>query len=111
MRELNEGIRLFNAGEYFEAHEVLEHGWVAAPRGERFFLQALIHFAVGLHHHRNGNVPGAVRQLEKGLKKIAGYLPAHHAVDTLRLWRDGQQWLEAARGGGRIDLATIAMKR
>jgi hypothetical protein len=103
-------VELFNAGAYFEAHEAFEALWARAPLGERFFLQALVHYAVGLHHHQRGNRTGAVRQLDKALRKIAGYLPAHRGVDTARLWRDGQRWRDAAKGGWRIDLATIAMK-
>src|SRR5438874_12872865 len=54
-----EGIKLFNSGEFFEAHEVLEDVWCAAPAAEKRFLQGLIQVAVALHHHSKENRVGA----------------------------------------------------
>jgi len=73
--ERRRGIELFNAGEFYECHEVLEDAWRPSGGAERYFLQALIHFAVGFYHHRQGNPVGAELQLRKGLRKLAGYLP------------------------------------
>lgn len=44
------GIRLFNAGFFWEAHEVLEPVWLGAmPNSrERHLVQAIIHLANGL---------------------------------------------------------------
>ncbi|MEY3479996.1 MAG: hypothetical protein RIQ71_771 [Verrucomicrobiota bacterium] len=51
-----EYFRLFNAQEYYAAHDVLEHIWLGSE-GERYvFYKALIQFAGGFvhlqHHHR-----------------------------------------------------------
>jgi predicted metal-dependent hydrolase len=51
-----EYFRLFNAQEYYQAHDVLEHIWLGSD-GERYvFYKALIQFAGGFvhlqHHHR-----------------------------------------------------------
>ena len=50
-----EYFRLFNAQEYYAAHDVLEHIWLGSE-GERYvFYKALIQFAGGfvhLQHHR-----------------------------------------------------------
>ena len=91
---------MFNACEFFECHEVLEDAW-RPTRGEaRLFLQAVIHLAVGFHHHRRGNRTGAELQLRKGLRKLAGYLPEYLGVDTDRLWREGRAALETISAGG-----------
>ena len=63
------GIDLFNAEEFFECHEFLEEVWTLSQQPDRWFLQALIHFAVGFYHHGRGNRNGATRQLRKGLSK------------------------------------------
>lgn len=81
------GLALYRQGRYFEAHEAWEEEWVRAPRGERFFLQALIHFAVALHHRAQGNAEGEARQWRKALRKLAGYLPQHRGIDTAALYR------------------------
>lgn len=101
------GLALFNGGEYYEAHEVWEEAWMHAPPRERFFLQALIHLAVGLHHARMGNEEGARRQRSKALGKLAGYLPSHGGLDTRRLYGDAQRgWAEPLR----MERATIGGK-
>ncbi|MGA0111056.1 MAG: DUF309 domain-containing protein, partial [Chthoniobacterales bacterium] len=48
-------FRLFNAQEYYEAHDVLEHLWLDAEGERHVFYKALIQFAGGyvhLQHHR-----------------------------------------------------------
>ncbi len=110
--DLAPGIDLFNAGDYFEAHELLEAQWLRAPPAERFFLQALIHMAVAWHHATEGNGEGALRQIDKGLRKLAGYLPERHGVDTAGLYLRAQNWQTAWRAGLTIDEpATIGLKR
>ena len=76
------GIDLFNAGDYFEAHEAWEELWVAAEGDERRFLQALIHCAVGCYHHTRGNPVGAVRQWDKAAAKMEPFLPAWRGIHT-----------------------------
>ena len=96
------GIELFNAREFYECHEVLEDLWRPTQGVERFFLQAVIHFAVGFYHHQRGNQRGAELQLRKGLRKLAGYLPVFQGIDTALLYREGQAALETVLVGGRI---------
>ena len=83
---LREGIRLFNRGEFFACHEVWEEEWRSARPPARLFLQALIHLAVAFHHRQQGNPAGQERQLGKGLKKLAGYLPEYAGIDTGALY-------------------------
>lgn len=99
MTQLERGIELFNLGHYFEAHEVLEEQWVCAARQEKFFLQGIIHIAVAWHHAQAGNWEGAVRQVTKGLKKLAGYLPRHAGVETEALFRQAQSWRDTWTAG------------
>jgi predicted metal-dependent hydrolase len=93
------GIDLFNRSAFFECHEVLEDLWRPARGPRRLFLQGVIHLAVGLYHHQQRNRTGAERQLRKGLKKLAGYLPDFENVNTARLYRESLACLETiARG-------------
>lgn len=55
------GIVLFNAQDYFEAHEVWEDLWAESHGEERRFYQGLIQAAVGLCHFHNGNLGGAAK--------------------------------------------------
>jgi len=96
---LARGMELFNRREFFECHEVLEEAWTPERDPRRLFLQSLIHMAVGFYHHTRGNPVGAIRQLRKGLRKIAAYLPAEEGVDTARLEQEARSVLEAIESG------------
>ena len=93
------GVELFKRREFFDCHEALEEIWTPARGPERLFLQALIHFAVGFYHHQRGNPVGAGRQLRKGLKKIAPYLPEFQGIETEALRREVSRRLEQIAGG------------
>jgi predicted metal-dependent hydrolase len=93
------GLELFNSARFFECHEVWEELWRPEHGHARLFLQALIHFAVAFHHCQCGNQSGAERQLVKGLKKLAGFLPSFHAIDALALYHEGEACLEVVQRG------------
>lgn len=71
------GIREFNEGRYFEAHDILEDFWHGYREPDRVFLQALIHAAVGFYHLDNGNLKGCRSQLWKACTKMNAYLPEY----------------------------------
>ena len=94
-----QGIDLFNAGEFFECHEYLEEVWTFSQQPDRWFLQSLIHFAVGFYHHGRGNRNGATRQLGKGLRKIGAYLPEWDGVATGTIAEEVRERLAAIEAG------------
>src|SRR3981081_3156347 len=61
-------LDLFNRACFFDAHEVWEDVWRAAPPEEKKFLQGLIQIAVAFHHHSTGNIIGARSLLERGTR-------------------------------------------
>lgn len=70
------GVALFNAGEYFETHEVWEEIWRPLPAGEKkLFYYAMIQADVALEHFRRGNVVGVARLRRRYLPRFAA-LPA-----------------------------------
>lgn len=78
---LDEGVRLFEAGDYFLAHETLEEHWVEADASERDFLQGLIQLSVGLLHANKGNRKGALLQFRKSASRLEGYPDVHQGID------------------------------
>ena len=98
-RLLARGIELINAGEFFEAHEVLEEAWISETGPRRQFLQAVIHVAVGSYHQTRQNSVGACRQLRKALRKLKPHLPEREGIDTARLYEDTRSLLEAIESG------------
>ena len=85
---LRRGVRSSTRGSSMSAMKFWrKHGRRSAVRGASF-LQSLIHLAVGLYHWQRGNPTGAASQLQKGLDKLGGYVPACEGIDTARLYRD-----------------------
>jgi predicted metal-dependent hydrolase len=57
--------------DYFECHEVLEEHWKEQPQKYRHsHWVGLIQIAVGLYHHRRGNINGAWRMYDKAISII-----------------------------------------
>ena len=69
---LNQAADLFDAGLYFEVHELLEAYWMRSEGATREALQGLIQIAVGFQHLVNGNLEGAGMLLEEGSAKAEG---------------------------------------
>ena len=70
------GISQFNKHEFFKCHETLEAIWLKQEGGAKELLQGLIQIAVGYHHMLDGNLEGALKLLNRGLKRVAKYKPA-----------------------------------
>ncbi|HEU5457890.1 MAG TPA: DUF309 domain-containing protein [Terracidiphilus sp.] len=68
--EEREGLRCYEEGCYFEAHEHWETVWLRLREPEKSFLQALIKLTAAMHHLRRGNRIGALSHLRKVLKRL-----------------------------------------
>lgn len=79
--ELDRGLALIEAGEYFAAHEVLEDVWRGAEARERDFFQGLVHVAVAWYQAGRQNRVGCERQLEKAERRLTPYAPSHRGLD------------------------------
>lgn len=67
---LIDAARAFNAGRYFEAHELLEAGLEDVPDEQWQLFVGLIQVAVGYHKVTQGLHRGAITMLDRGLRKI-----------------------------------------
>ncbi len=94
-----QGIELFNTKQFYDCHEVLEEVWTPTRQPDRWFLQSLIHFAVGFYHYEQGNRVGAIRQLHKGLHKIQDYLPEWDGVLTAEIECEVRRRLQCIETG------------
>lgn len=93
------GVAHFNAGVYFEAHEVWEDLWHDCAPGDRLFYQSLIQAAVALYHWGNANRAGATRLFASGRAKMAGYRPRYLGLDVDRFWAEMEAALADALAG------------
>lgn len=77
--------------DYFECHEVMEELWMEEGRNPLY--QGLLQVAVGLYHHRNGNVGGAIKLFTQALEKLEFYPRLSLGVDLGKLTDDTKAYL------------------
>jgi sugar phosphate isomerase/epimerase/predicted metal-dependent hydrolase len=92
-----EGIRLFNAGEFYECHEAIEHEWHAESRPIRRLYQGILQIGVGFLHAKRGNHTGALLLLRDGIEKTTDFAPVCLGIETGRLIAESQAALENLR--------------
>jgi predicted metal-dependent hydrolase len=86
---------LWERGEFYEAHEVLEDAWRRETNPERkLFFQGLIHCAVALVHGERRNSFGAQMQLAKAKDKLARCGREYSRLEAATLLSHVQQKLK-----------------
>ena len=70
LTEFQSGLDLFNSGEFYDCHEVLEELWGDLHGEEKLLVQGLIQAAVGFYHLRTANLPGARSLFRKAIQKM-----------------------------------------
>ena len=93
------GVRLFNQGRFFEAHEILEDVWRAAPNLEKQYLQGLIQLAVAFHHQSTGNSVGACSLVERGTRNLSQASADFGNIGRDRFIAAVSEWQHALRAG------------
>jgi dTDP-4-amino-4,6-dideoxygalactose transaminase/predicted metal-dependent hydrolase len=94
-----EGIALFNAKKFYDAHEVLEDVWRESPGREKPFLQAIIQVAVALHHYSTANLVGARSLLTRAARNLAGYPDEYGGINLAMLRASLAGWCVALESG------------
>ncbi|WP_110889008.1 DUF309 domain-containing protein [Deinococcus yavapaiensis] len=88
-----EGLKLFNEGRYWEAHEAWEAPWRQAEGRERALLQALILLAAAMHKRlAHGSLTG--RNYYKALKYVEQFAEPFEGVDVRRVANDVRRALD-----------------
>jgi len=91
------GIEEFNRGEFFEQHESLEAAWRAEPRPVRELYQGILQVGVACYQIERGNLPGALKMLERGLRRLRQFTPKCLGIDVSRLIAEAEQMRDEAR--------------
>jgi len=86
--EAMHGLRLFNAGEYFEAHEALESAWRDEPGPIRELYQGILQVAVTYLHIQRGNYDGAIKVAARCKTKLEDWPDTCRGVNVAALRND-----------------------
>jgi hypothetical protein len=92
-----EGIRLFNSGRYFEAHEALENAWKEEKGGIRELYRGILQVAVFYLHITRTNYNGALKVYGRSIKWLKDWPEICRGVDVGMLRRDAQAAFEEAQ--------------
>lgn len=95
-----QALQLFNAQEFFEAHDELEELWSEAMGPPKVFLQGLIQASVSLFHFGNENFGGALKLYEAARSKLETFPPSYMGIDVLKLVIDYEYCFEELVAAG-----------
>ncbi|GAB4422326.1 MAG: hypothetical protein Kow002_11620 [Anaerolineales bacterium] len=87
------GIALFNLGEFYEAHELLEDAWREEPGEIRELYRGILQIAVMYFHITQGNYQGAVKMHGRCQKWLTRWPHICQGVNVRTLLVDAQMVL------------------
>lgn len=96
---LAEGLKLYEAGEFFTAHEAWESVWLRSPEPEKTFLQGLIQVTAAFHHVQRSNHLGALLLLQAALGRIERYPADFGGISVSLLCQDIRQQVNILEAG------------
>ena len=82
------GIKLFNDGNYFEAHDYFEEMWANENTAKKDFYQGLVQISVGSFHLISKNYNGALSQFSKGVRKLIEFPNNFKNINVLQFRYD-----------------------
>jgi uncharacterized protein len=82
------GLHLFNAGEYFEAHEALEIAWRDEQGPVRDLYRGILQVGVAYYHIQRGNYRGARKMFERCRQWLHPFPASCSGIDLDGLRRD-----------------------
>lgn len=100
-----DGLRLFNMGEYFEAHEALEDAWNAEPGKVRELYRGILQIAVVYLHITRRNYNGAVKVYLRSQRWVRDWPDICRGIHVEELRRNAEAAITEVR---RLGIERIA---
>ncbi|MBI3163679.1 MAG: DUF309 domain-containing protein [Chloroflexi bacterium] len=100
-----EGMRLFNAGRFFEAHEELESAWREETGNVRNLYRGVLQVAVVYLHITRGNYDGAVKVYRRCMKWLKNWPDVCRGIQVGKLRGDLETVIEEVEKLGRDNIA------
>jgi hypothetical protein len=98
---LAEGLRRYDAGEFFAAHEAWEEVWLQLREPEKTFLQGLIQVTAAFHHMQRDNPLGTALLLQAALGRLERYPACFGGICVAALCEEIHQRLKLLESGSR----------
>lgn len=100
-----QGLHEFNAEQYYDAHETLEHAWVAETGPIRNLYRGILQIAVAYYHIQKGNYWGALKMFLRSLQWLEPLPDEVQGIDVAQLRDDSRRARQAMErlGPARLD--------
>jgi predicted metal-dependent hydrolase len=85
-----EGMKLFNEGKFFDAHEELEIAWNEEKGEVRELYQGILQMAVTYLHITRGNYDGAVKVYVRSMRRLKDWPPVCRGIEVGQLKKDAE---------------------
>lgn len=86
--QAREGLRLFNAGEYYAQHDVFEALWMETEGPVRELYRAILQVGVALYQTQRGNRRGALKMLLRSAQWLRDLPDSCQGLDVAQLRAD-----------------------
>jgi uncharacterized protein len=108
-----EGLRLFNSGDYFQAHEVLENVWREEPRPIRELYRGILQVGIAYYHLIRGNLSGARKMFRRSQVWLNAFPDHCQGIDLAQFRQDFEAFqtvVERAKPGQKIEFDKSLLK-
>lgn len=96
---LADGLRLYDAGEFFAAHEAWESVWLGLQEPDKTFLQGLVQVTAAFYHLQRNNPLGTALLLQAALQRLERYPARFGGISVTLLCNDIRELLLALEVG------------
>ena len=111
---LDEGLRLFNDGHHWHAHEAWEPLWMGLEGDDKLFVQGLIMAAAMLHQYERRVVRGVVNHHANAKVRLEPHRPAKWGLDVEALLHDLARYGDPVAAGDDampLDAGAVRIRR
>lgn len=110
---LDEGIRIFNEGRHWHAHEAWEELWMDQQGDDREFIQGLIMAAALLVHYERGNPKGVANHWRNVQQRLPRHAPQKWGIDVQGLLDQLKPFVEDAAADRPLerDVASVQIRQ
>jgi len=93
--QAREAIELFNRGEYYRQHDLLEALWRQEPGPVRDLYRAILQVGIAYYQVTRGNRRGALKMARRSLRWLRALPDVCQGVDVARLRGDAARLRDA----------------
>ena len=106
-----EGLRLFNEGKYFKAHEALEEAWLDEKGKVRDLYRGILQVGVAYLHITRGNYDGAVKVYKRSQRWLKDWADTCRGIHVEELRRDSEEAINEVMRLGKVRIGEFAATR